>query len=114
MGRLGFLCVVDEYFCFYRWLVCGAEQADMESAELDLWTGLVRALFDDDCSGVEDLAERRMEPAAQTVNLVYCAVGAECVVDTAVLRIALAGVGLCGDSCFARVHYADDLRFPSC
>ena len=85
----------------------------MESTELDIRASLDGALHYDGGGGLEGMAAGRLESKAQAIDPVRGPVGPKRALDAPVLRSASARLGFRRNSCFARVHSADDPRLPA-
>lgn len=77
--------------------VCGVEEAGLESAGVDLWAGMVGALYDDGGSGLAGVETVWLCGSADDAGDLFCAAGAECVVVAVVLWLAVDGDRVCGD-----------------
>src|SRR5512135_2401612 len=75
-------------------LVRNAEETILESACMDLWSGVDRALYHDGRGGMAGVETRRLRCAPRPVSVVPRATLVERGVDTAVFRPAPAGLRL--------------------
>lgn len=80
-----------------RTMVCSSQQARLESARMDLWTGLDDALRDDGGGGMAGVETRRLSFATSSALVIPHSIDAQRALDSALFWFAPSRLGVRGD-----------------